>query len=181
MRKFSTIFNEARQPNTEEYIRRHEATFSLSRNIDDEPEDYRSTLDMLETFKESYDVVDNVEISKGFVTNKRLENAPSVNSIQLLSRKKVRAMFPNGSLPDKWKVAIKAILTFKKMGDFESLNFNGVNEGQIFDISTVDIMIQRYKSIKTLGSRCEHYGGHVKISYSSTYVEKVSLLIFFDN
>jgi len=177
MRKFTTMLNES--TNIEKFIKRQEVTFSLDRKISDEPEDYRSVLDMIETFKESYNILENVEISKGFATDKRLNSASSVNSIQLISSKKIRAMFPDGNLPDKWKIGIKVILTFKKMESFESLNFNGANEGQIFDISTVDIMIQRYKSIKTLSARCEHYGAHIKISYP--YNDKVSLLIFFDN
>lgn len=168
MKKFSQITNEST-----------ENTYLLGKSVDKLPAEFTEILDLFQTFKESYSgKVDEVVISKGYVTDHNLNNTHSVNSTQMISSKKIKQYFKDGRIPDKWILSLKSIISFSKFK-----NESGQKampqwaEDQIFDASTLDIMIDRYKAIKTLTSRCEYYVFATKVSYGS--VDKVSILVFF--
>ena len=155
-------------------------TYLLGKTINNLPEEFMEVSDMFDTFKESYDNVEDVNVAKGYVTNFNLNKSYSVNATQLVGIKKIKQLFPDGNIPDKWILSIKALITFKsfKNDDTESKNLPGWAGDQIFDTSTLDEMINRYRAIKTLSSRCEHYGFKVKVSYGSP--DKISVLVFFN-
>lgn len=53
-------------------------------------------------------------------------------------------------------------------------------DANIYDISSIDEKIDRYKAIKTLALRCQNYGSEVKISYNTGISsDKISLLVVF--
>ena len=153
-------------------------TFLLNKNISDIPESYKEILEMVEVFKESYpNDIENVQITKGYVSNFNIDNSYSVNSTNIIGVKKIKKIFPDGKVPDKWNLSVKILITFKKFKNKEEKNLPKWAEDEIYDTSTIDNMIQRYKSVRTLSERCEYYGSNVKVSYG--YQGQISLLIFF--
>lgn len=167
MKKFSHITNES-----------VENTYLMGKSVDKLPEEFIEILDLFQTFKESYsDKVEDVVVSKGYITNYNLNNTHSVNSTQMVGSKKIRQFFKDGRIPDKWVLSLKSIISFSKFKNEDQKVIPEWAEDQIFDTNTLDIMIDRYKAIKTLTSRCEYYGFTTKVSYGST--DKVSILVFF--
>lgn len=97
MKKFSKILNE-------------------SKRIDIYPEEMQDVLDLFETFKNSYEYIDNIQVEKGWTTINTLRRM-NVNSITIKSTKKMRQIFPDGiiSADDKWLCAIKILISYKKL------------------------------------------------------------------
>lgn len=144
-----------------------------SKRIDVYPEEMQDILYLFETFKNSYEYIDNIQVEKGWTTINNLKRM-SVNSITIQSAKKMRRIFPDGIiLDDKWLCAIKILISYKK------LNSNHENpDVNVHDISSIDDMINRYKAIKTLSLRCQNYGSEVKISYNvGMSLDKISLIV----
>jgi hypothetical protein len=84
--------------------------------------------------------------------------------------KKIKQFFKDGNIPDKWCLSIKLLIEFKRTDKVK----------KVFDPSILDVYIARYKSIKTLTSRCDYYGAKCQISFGTTMNdENISLLIFF--
>jgi hypothetical protein len=157
MKKFSKLINE-------------------DKNIDVYPDFMQDILDLFQTFKEMYDYVNNVEISRGWTTKLNL-NRMNVNSISFKSPKKMRLLFPDGIITnDKWVYGIRILISYKKLDpDHENPDAN------IYDISSVDELINRYRAIKTLALRCQNYANTVKISYNTGISsDKISLIVIFD-
>jgi hypothetical protein len=155
-----------------------ENTYLLGKSVDKLPAEFTEILDLFQTFKESYSgKVDEVVISKGYVTISNLNNTHSVNSTQMVGSKKIRQYFKDGRIPDKWILSMKSIISFTKFKNESQKDLPKWAEDEIFDSSTIDMMIERYKAIKTLTSRCEYYGFTTKVSYGSK--DKISILVFF--
>ena len=104
MKKFSHIINES-----------VENTYLLGKSVDKLPAEFTEILDLFQTFKESYSgKVDEVVISKGYVTISNLNNTYSVNSTQMVGSKKIRQYFKDGRIPDKWILSMKSIISFTR-------------------------------------------------------------------
>ena len=153
-----------------------ENTFLLGKNVGDElPESYLDILDMFDTLKESYpDTIENISITKGYSTDYNLSRTDrAAHAAQIISKKKSGQYFKDGNIPDKWKLCIRSLIIFKKV--------EGNSGALSFDPSVLDVYINRYKSIKTLTSRCSYYGAKVQVSFgSSMNSENISILVFFN-
>jgi hypothetical protein len=153
-----------------------ENTFLLGKNVNDElPEPYLEISDLFDTLKESYpDTIENISITKGYSTDYNLSRTDRpAHATQVIVRKKIKQYFKDGNIPDKWKLCIRAFLIFKSIEG---------NSGTLsFDPSVLDVYINRYKSIKTLTSRCSYYGAKVQVSFgSSMNSENISIIVFFN-
>lgn len=164
-----------------------EETFILKRKIGEFPEEYMLVMDMFTTYAESYsDDVLNCSIEKGY-TN-RMRN--SVNSTNFKNIKNLTKMLREKELddtvvPDKWKLGMKILISYKKLPYDENFGKTNLSNWEkesynMFDINTIDTIINRYKAIKTLAERCKNYASEVKISYNTGIDNaKISLLVIF--
>lgn len=162
MKRFSKIVS----------INEGDNTYEMGKGIDYKPDNYDDILEMLKTFKESYSDVEQVDIFTGYTTKKNLQVARSVNSLQVLGKKKILNMFKDGRVPDKWQF----IMTV-------TIKYIPLEEGQLHDESILDMVVKRYNAVKTLISRCLNYGViDTKITLGSSMSDEISrfsiLLVF---
>lgn len=163
MKRFSKIVS----------INEGDNTYEMGKGIDYKPDNYDDILEMLKTFKESYSDVEQVDIFTGYTTKKNLQFARSVNSLQVLGRKKILNMFKDGRVPDKWQFIMTVAIKYISLeGD------------QLHDKSVLDMVVKRYNAVKTLISRCENYGiVDTKITLGSSIsgeISRFSILLVFE-
>ena len=155
----------------------------LENKIGDLPEDYEYLMDLFTLYKESYSgKVKSVEISKGYLTDKKLSSMVTTNACTFFGAKKMRELFPNGLVPDKFHFCASILIEFEGLTDILNIprrDSYDYDKG-MFGIDSVDIILSRYKSIKTLAQRCKEYCSDVKISYGvGSSGNKIGLLVIF--
>jgi len=177
MKKFNTFILESKN----RWVKR--AVMSegevLNKNIDEFPEGYQDVLDMLKDHADyvGTDVKEAI-VSQGFVTISNLKKTHSVTSVQMMSIKNARKLFPTGMITEKWIRCMTVLINFNviKTGDNKELPEWATD--QLYDKSILDKMTHRFTSTKTLANRIESMANtEVKVSIQDN---RISLLIVFN-
>jgi hypothetical protein len=136
-------------------------TFIMGKNIDKMPEQMDDILDLFQLFGESYpDDVISTSVSIGWVNPNELSNMTRVSGLTIISKKKIKSVFPTGQIPDKWKACVKMMIKWhpivgewvsSKKGDWVK------SSTDVWQESELDKIIIRVNSIKTLTKRLERW------------------------
>lgn len=172
MKSFADFSDKIRSSKSNKYL--------LGKSMDYIPDGYNEVCDMIDTFKEQYsDDIQNITIEKGFTTINTINTAHSVNSTNLIGKKKLNKIFPDNKLPDKYVRTIKVIIIYKPLlANSNKVLPNWAND-EILDPSSIDDMMSRLKAIKTLNTRVKYHNCELKITFNQNTT--ISLLLFFND
>jgi len=149
----------------------------LNRNIEELPEGYQDILDMLKEHADyiGTDVKEAI-VSQGFVTISNLQKTHSVTSVQLMSIKNARKLFPTGILFSNWLRCMTVLINFNVIKTGNNKELPEWATDQLYDKSILDKMAYRFT--KTLVNRIESMSdSEVKVSIQDN---RISLLIVFN-
>lgn len=86
-------------------------TFTMGKSITKYPDEFEDVKDLLQLFQESYrDDVISTAVTIGWVNPTALRNMTKCQSVSLISNKKIKEIFPDGNIPDKWKLCGKLMI-----------------------------------------------------------------------
>ena len=132
-------------------------TYTMGKSIDKLPDDWEEIMDLFQLFNESYeDDIISVSISSGWVNSNDIKNMYIASGVSHVSNKRIKTMFPNGSMPDKWKLCIKMMIKWKQIkSDWVTSNKSdwAIKSVNIWGEKELDAVISRVNSIKTLSKR----------------------------
>jgi hypothetical protein len=115
---------------------------------DKNPDCWDKLMEDIEAFKEvNFEDVTQVQSGLGYIGIKSIQNMKSAQSSQLMSIKKMKELFPDGNINDKWHLAIKLMVHFNKIKEADDL----------FTIDDLSTMNRRINSVKTLALRLSKY------------------------
>lgn len=136
-------------------------TFNLGKSVDKFPECFDDILDLVQLYSESYsESVSNSTVTIGFIDPTSLSKMTKVQGLSIISHKKIKGVFPDGNIPDRWSVCVRLVIKFKPIeSDWVSSQKGDwvKSSTQIWGLKQLDEISFRVNSIKGLISRLERW------------------------
>ena len=121
---------------------------------DKNPDCWDKLMEDIEAFKEvNFEDVSQIQSATGYIGIKSIQNMKSAQSSQLMSIKKIKELFPDGNISDKWHLSIKIMIYFNRIND----KWVDGTEPKLYKLDDLDTMVRRINSLKTLVLRLGKY------------------------
>jgi len=134
------------------------------RKLTDLPDSLEEVVILMENQKE-YGNCSNLSIAKGYCTKLDLSRHGKAQSIQIKSLKKMKDLFGDGEIPDKWLLCVKSTFKYEPiLGKIEIPELRSWDENKLWTIDELDELSNRVNSIKTLVKRLKPFCRHVLVS-----------------
>lgn len=136
-----------------------------SKIIGDVPDTFQDVVDLMENQKEYGNGCVNLTVGKGYCTKHDLTRYGKAQSISIKNFKKMKDIFPNGEINDKWLLCVKAIFKYEPiLGSVDIPNLQKWDRNQMWTLNELEALTSRVNSFKTLIKRLERYCRHVVIT-----------------
>jgi hypothetical protein len=136
-----------------------------SKIIGDVPDTFQDVVDLMENQKEYGNGCVNLTIVKGYCTKHDLNRYGKAQSISVKNFNKMKEIFPNGKINDKWFLCVKAIFKYEPIrGSINIPKLPNPYQNQMWTLNELEVLSKRVNSFKTIIKRLEKYCSHVVIT-----------------